>query len=220
MGDGSGVRRVDLFALAATLATIGLHVALKLTTGKLSVPFIAGAVAFWAVFVVIRRWQDKDVFERWGFRRANLGSAAAASAIVFCVGALAMAAYAGYRGDLEFPAHTLILFLVYPAWGIIQQFLALAIVVGNLDRLDPTHRARPATALASAALFAAIHFYDWRLAAATFFLELAAIPIYLRYRNLWPLGILQGWLGALFYLWVLGEDLWGETMRQLERLMP
>ncbi len=64
----------------------------------------------------------------------------------------------------------------------------------------------------SAVLFGLIHIYDWRLAVATFLFELAAIPLYLRYRNLWPLGILQGWLGVLFYLWVLHEDLWMETL--------
>ena len=65
--------------------------------------------------------------------------------------------------------------------------------------------------LLGSAIFALVHVYDWRLAAATFGLELAVIPLYLRNRNLWPLGILQGWLGALFYLWVLNIDVWAET---------
>jgi len=37
------------------------------------------------------------------------------------------------------------------------------------------------------------------------------IPLYFRYRNLWPLGVLHGWLGAFFYLWVLGRDMWVEN---------
>jgi hypothetical protein len=46
---------------------------------------------------------------------------------------------------------------------------------------------------------------------ATFGLGLVYIPLYLRYRNLWPLGFYHGWLGTLFYLWVLGRDPWVET---------
>jgi membrane protease YdiL (CAAX protease family) len=45
----------------------------------------------------------------------------------------------------------------------------------------------------------------------TFGLGLVYIPLYLRYRNLWPLGLYHGWLGTLFYLWVLGRDPWVET---------
>jgi hypothetical protein len=92
--------------------------------------------------------------------------------------------------------------------------LALGIVVNNLERIDAARRRRPLIVLGSAALFGLIHVYDWRLAAATFVFELTAIPLYLKYRNLWPLGILQGWLGALFYLWILNEDIWVETLGQ------
>ena len=45
---------------------------------------------------------------------------------------------------------------------------------------------------------------------ATFLLELLVIPLYLWQRNLWPLGLLHGWLAAMFYLWVLDRDLWAE----------
>ena len=48
------------------------------------------------------------------------------------------------------------------------------------------------------------------LVVATFLLELAIVPLFLLYRNLWPLGLLHGWLGGLFYLWVEGRDLWVE----------
>ena len=42
--------------------------------------------------------------------------------------------------------------------------------------------------------------------AATFLLGLAFAPLYLRYRNVWPLGLYHGWLGTLLYYQVLGED--------------
>lgn len=46
--------------------------------------------------------------------------------------------------------------------------------------------------------------------AATFMMGLAFTPMYLRHRNLWPLGIYHGWLGVLTYYWVLARDPWTE----------
>jgi hypothetical protein len=39
-----------------------------------------------------------------------------------------------------------------------------------------------------------------------------APTIFLRWRNVWPLGICHGWLGVLFYFWVLGRDPWLEIL--------
>jgi hypothetical protein len=204
-------RPPDVVALTSAGVTIAIHLAIKAASDRPSVPFIAGACLFWAVFVAVRAWRDKNVFRDWGFRSGNFLPTAAACAALFCIGATAMGLLAARQGTLAFPFHALALFLNYPIWGVVQQFLALGIVVGNLERI-PVLRRMPLTIIAgSAVLFSLIHIYDWRLAAATFLFELAAIPLYLRYRNLWPLGILQGWLGVLFYLWVLHEDLWTET---------
>ena len=205
-------RPVDWLALTAAGATIASHLAIKAVSDQPSVPFIAGACLFWSGFVALRARRDRNVFRDWGFRAENLWPTAAACAALFCVGATAMGLLAAHQGTVSFPFHALALFLIYPIWGVIQQFLALGIVVSNLERIAVLRRMPLTVIVGCSALFGLIHIYDWRLAAATFLFELAAIPIYLRYRNLWPLGILQGWLGALFYLWVLHEDLWSETL--------
>ncbi len=203
---------VDRIALTAVGATIAIHLAIKGVSDQPSGPFIAGACLFWVAFVAIRARQDRNAFREWGFRKENLWSTAAACAVLFCVGAAAMALYAAIRGGLTFPIHTLALFLIYPIWGLIQQFLVLGIVVRNLERVVALGRRPWLIVVGTALLFGLIHVYDWRLAAATCVFELAAIPIYMRYCNLWPIGIVQGWLGALFYVWVLHEDLWRETL--------
>jgi hypothetical protein len=58
--------------------------------------------------------------------------------------------------------------------------------------------------------FGLVHALNFRLVAATFLLELLIVPLYLKHRNLWPLAVLHGWLGGLFYLWVEDRDLWVE----------
>jgi membrane protease YdiL (CAAX protease family) len=93
-------------------------------------------------------------------------------------------------------------------WGLVQQFLVQAMVARNL--LAWTTRRSVAT-LVAAALFAAVHWPDGVLMGATCLLGLAFTPMYLAFRNLWPLGLYHGWLGALTYFWVLGRDPWREA---------
>jgi membrane protease YdiL (CAAX protease family) len=57
-----------------------------------------------------------------------------------------------------------------------------------------------------ALLFGLAHWPDGVLMATTFLLGVVFIPMYLRWRNLWPLGVYHGWLGALMYFWILQRD--------------
>jgi hypothetical protein len=208
MGSGPP-SRPDWIALAGVAVTIALHFVLQ--SGGPNPWFIGGACLFWAGFVAIRARQQPGAFRAWGFRADNLARASLLPALLFAVIAAGFAAYGLWRGHFRFPLHALPLFLLYPVWGVIQQFLALGIVVTNLERIDAL-RGRPALiVLIGALIFGAVHADDPRLAAGTFALELVVIPLYLRDRNLWPLGMLHGWVGGLFYLWVLNRDLWAEN---------
>jgi uncharacterized protein len=174
--------------------------------------FIAGAVSFWAVYVYLRSRKDPRALYTWGFRTDNLREAAVAAMAVFLGIVVILVAIGAFNKTLRFPTHLLAQLMIYPAWGIIQQFLALAIVVGNLERTTMFQERKTMLVVATALLFSVVHLYDVGLAAGTFALELIMVPLYFRYRNLWPLGILHGWCGALFYLWVLDRDLWNEIV--------
>ena len=205
----TGTPPPDWLALAAGVATVGWSFALL--SGRPTSAFIVAACAFWTFFVVCRARRDRRALRDWGFRADNLSEAAVAPAAVFALAATGFAAYASLHGTLRFPGHLLLLLLVYPAWGVIQQFLVLGVVVGNLERVPRLCRRKALIVLLAAALFGLVHAYDLRLAACAFAFELVVVGLYLWRRNLWPLGVLHGWLGALFYLWVLDRDLWAEN---------
>ncbi len=201
--------RPDWFALGGVILTIALHLVLQ--TGGPNPYFIAGACLFWAGFVAVRVRRQPGALRAWGFRSDNLAVSSRLPALLFVLTAAAFAGYALWRGHFRFPLHALPLFLLYPVWGLVQQFLALGIVVNNLERIGAL-AARPVLlALIAAAVFGAVHADDLKLAAGTFALELVLVPLYRRDRNLWPLGVLHGWVGGLFYLWVLNRDLWAEN---------
>jgi uncharacterized protein len=200
--------RPDWFALAAAAVTVALHFLLQARGPNLA--FIVGSGLFWALFVAAHAWRDRGVFRGWGFRVDNLGPASLPAVLLFVVTAAGMAAYAAVQGFLRLPADLWPILLLYPAWGLVQQFLSLAIVLANLERTASLGRRKALLVLLGATLFALVHVPDPWLVAAAFALELAVIALYLRWRNLWTLGVLHGWLGGFFYLWVLNRDLWQE----------
>lgn len=168
--------------------------------------FITAACIFWTGYVAARGTSDPGLFRRWGFRLDNLAAATLPPMLLFFLGAAGLAAWSWTAGQLHFPAGSWLLFLIYPIWGIVQQFLTLGIFFQSLERLAGS-RNPFLPAIASAALFSAVHAPDVEVMIATFLLELLLIPLFMRHRNLWPLGVVHGWLGALFYTLILGRNI-------------
>lgn len=195
---------IDWLALIAIGATIAGHLILQ-RSGP-SFVFIASACLFWTGYVAYRGNRDPGIFRRWGFRRDNLVVASRVPLLMFATGASGLAIYGALSGQFQFPPSIWLLLLVYPIWGIVQQFLTLGIFLQSLEQMIGSRFTLP-IALSSAALFSAVHTPDLEVMAATFALELLLIPLFLRYRNLWPLGIVHGFLGALFYTWGLGRNM-------------
>jgi uncharacterized protein len=109
--------------------------------------------------------------------------------------------------------HIVLLLAVYPLWGVVQHLLVQGMLARNahaiLTRDWPLSGdvATVVTTLLSAALFAVVHVMGSRLMVlGTGLLCLWWTPCYLRHRNLLPLGLFHGWIGAFFYFWVLVED--------------
>ncbi|MGB5921380.1 MAG: CPBP family intramembrane glutamic endopeptidase [Syntrophobacteria bacterium] len=173
--------------------------------------FIITAVCFWSVFVYYCAHNDSSVMGEWGFRGKNFARCFLRATLLAVPILVAMAGFTASRGRLTFPAHAWILLALYPIWGIIQQFLVQALVVRNVAR--STLALSPATiVLIGATVFAMAHLSNLRLLIATFGLGLVFVPLYLRYRNLWSLGLYHGWLGTFFYFWVLHRDPWSKLL--------
>jgi hypothetical protein len=79
---------------------------------------------------------------------------------------------------------------------LIQQFLALGIVVRSLESIPALRERKAVVVVLGAALFGLVHAYDATLAVCTFALEALLILVYFRHRNLWAIGVLHGWLGG------------------------
>jgi len=169
--------------------------------------FIALASISWLSYIVWRVRQDSNLWVQWGFHTKNLFSAFVWPTVIFLVGVSLMAWYGWANGRVLWQGHIPVLLLLYPLWGILQQFLVQALGVSNLMMLFPLQGWIVAMSV-GIVLFSIIHYPEGLLMLATGVMAALFIPCYLQDRNLWPLGLYHGWLGTFFYLWVLGKDPW------------
>ena len=164
--------------------------------------FIPICIVFWSVFGAWRVRNDPALLDRWGLRpTAHL---AALLRILVPLLLLLMAGgvvFAFSQGRDLVPAYLWLSFLMYPLWGLIQQWLVQALLVGNIKELSGAPL--PALMALGAIGFGAIHFAHPLLVVATGCLGAVYVFLFQRHPNLFPLAVCHGWLGSLFYPYVL-----------------
>jgi hypothetical protein len=173
----------------------------------LKLQFLIPCIILWTLYVILRLAKERTLAAEWGLRLDNLPSAAPPILGVFAAGVLAVFGWHLAVGGGEIPRGAWILFLVYPIWSFLQQFVLQALIASNLERLG---LARRAVVPIASALFGLAHLPNWPLAALCVVAGLAWTAVYLRSRHLPLLALTHAWLGALAFYWVLQRDPWGE----------
>ena len=113
------------------------------------------------------------------------------------------------RGRELVPDYLWLSLLLYPVWGLVQQWLVQALVV---DPLRDWGLGTVGLVLVGAVGFGAVHLAHPPLAVATAVMGGCYVLLFQRWRNLWPLAVCHGWLGSLFYPWVLDRNPLGELI--------
>ena len=178
-------------------------------------PFVVSAIVVWAMYVIYTSRRKEGLLKYWGFRKDNF-SAVTRRVLPFGLFAVIVFLTIGFfQGSINISWHIIPVLIFYPIWGIIQQFLLIALVAGNLQDMKGLKLDSFLVILFSALLFAAIHYPSIWLITGTFFLAIFYGFIYLKERNIYVLGLFHGWLGALFYYTVLDRDPFLETFGKL-----
>lgn len=191
---------VEVREMAGVACTAALHLlwtALELPRGWVVVPIVLA----WGAHLVVTARRDPGSIRRWGLDTRGLLPAGLATFALTCLAGAGMVQI-GLLRHAEVTPSILLALVVYPLWGLVQQLLLQAMVTSPLERRIG---ARPAV-VASALVFGLVHWPHQDLMLATILLGLALGPIWLRWRNLWPLAFAHGWLGTLLYHLVLGRD--------------
>lgn len=175
-------------------------------------PFEIAAIAGWTAYIIYRNRKSPGIARHWGFRTDNFFSVTKRVLPFGLFTVITCIAIGLYQGTINLTWHIIPILVTYPFWGVIQQFLLIALTVGNMQDLGWN---KTLIIFVSAILFAIVHYpYGW-LIIGTFILALFYGFIYLRERNLYVLGLFHGWLGGIFYYTVLARDPFVEVFGKL-----
>jgi len=177
--------------------------------------FVAVAIVCWVSYIIYRKSKQPGIIKYWGFRTDNFKTFLKK---VLPFGLLAVITFLGigfYKGTLNITWHIIPVLILYPVWGVIQQFLLIALTAGNLQDLKGQKLNKGIIILLSALLFGAIHYPFLWLMIATFIVAIFYGWIYLSERNIYVLGVFHGWLGGIFYYTVLERDPFLETFGKI-----
>lgn len=177
--------------------------------------YISISILGWAAYVIHRHKKVEAILPYWGFRTDNFKRVIVRilpfgiiSVIVFFV--------VGYRLEtINVTWHIIPILMLYPIWGVIQQFLVIGLVAGNLQDLKGNKLNKLVIIFFTALLFGLVHYPHYWLMLGTFILALLYGFIYLKERNVYVMGLFHGWLGALFFYTVVGRDPFAEVFGKL-----
>jgi hypothetical protein len=166
--------------------------------------FILAAGASWITFVAIRAYRDPTAPREWGFTREGFGRSLRLLLPFALLALLATAGYGPLAGTLLISWRLVLLLALYPAWGLVQQFLLVGLLAGALRRQGrlPDGVIVAVTSL----LFAAVHLPSIPLVIVAGLMGAITTSVYFQAGNLFALGLFHGWVASLAYFFVLGID--------------
>jgi len=199
--------------IAAGLTAVGKI--LFINTWDFRAPYIVISILGWVAYIVYRTRKNPELLSYWGLATDGFQSTFL-RLLPIALACCALFVAAGFYFQTEVIDHTLIyILLLYPIWGIVQQFLVLGIFSRNLKDGFGGRKPDAFVIAVTALLFAVIHYPSPLLIAATFPLAIVYTWLFLRGSNILALGVYHGWLGGVFFYTILGRNPWMEAFGQL-----
>lgn len=172
--------------------------------------YLIGAFLFWLSYIFFQAKTNNKLLRQWGFHRDFFKQAFLYLVPFILVTAIASMLYSTSTIRLIFSMHFLSALLLYPFWGMLQQFLMLGIISRALESIIKSKNNKLLITFLVSILFSLIHYPSLFLMAFAFFMEAIFILTYFKWRNLWAIGIAHGWIGTFLLFYVLDRDIWLE----------
>jgi len=172
--------------------------------------YIAGAILFWIIFIYKRYQRNPEILQKWGFRKESLKQSLLWLSPFAILLVVAIVVYGFIYNATFLNWHFLPVLLLYPVWGLFQQFMIAGLVAGNLAELPESRLSKPQAILVVSVLFALIHYPSLPLMIYVLVMESVFLIAYFRWNNLWALGLYHGIISSFFLFFVLGRDLFTE----------
>ncbi|MGB0525923.1 MAG: type II CAAX prenyl endopeptidase Rce1 family protein [Flammeovirgaceae bacterium] len=205
----------SLFELTAIVLT-GLCKFIFVDVLALKFWFIISACFFWLIYVSYKIKQDQQILTVWGFTKKGFRSSLIFILPFALLAIISFAGYGMYTEKIILNWHIIPILFLYPLWGTIQQFLVISLMVTNLKRIEKPIFSQPMIILISSIVFASVHYPSLPLVIGTFLLAILYTITFLKYNNIWVLGLFHGWLGCFFYFFTLERDPWLEFIQAVQ----
>jgi len=165
------------------------------------------AVLLVLTYVSFRIIRSKaNILHAWGMRFDNFLQCLPPYLFFAVAAGIAIYGYGWYKGNAALPIEFWYVLVLYPIWGLAQQFVLQNFVAKNLVTIIPSPTA---LSFVTAVLFACAHIPSVELVVLTFVAGFVFTYLYHFFPNLFALGFVHGILGALAFHLVLGQDQWG-----------
>ncbi|HEX2395745.1 MAG TPA: CPBP family glutamic-type intramembrane protease [Bacteroidales bacterium] len=172
--------------------------------------FIIATGFFWLWYGRYRYLHEKSILEYWGFKRDNFLDSWKVLLPFFLVSTFLAALYALNNGISVDNPHLIPILILYPIWGLTQQFIFLCIITLNLQQLKFFSGNTRIIYLAVPVLFSMIHYPDPYLMGITFIMEIVFMITFMKWRNIWAIGLAHGGIAAFVLFYIFNRDLWKE----------
>lgn len=193
--------RREMLEISVFLALVILYIAFRQYLAGRPV-FIVPVMFLGISYLIYYYARDPAVLIEFGIRLDNAVAASKMSMIFFVPSALAVVGASIRMGNSPPPPSFYYLLVLYPLWGIWQQFVFQSFFHTRLIRLGLA----PWSIFIVGIVFAAVHLPSVKLVVITLAGGVAASWIFYRYPNIIPLGVAHGILAAMVYYLILGKD--------------
>jgi hypothetical protein len=179
--------------------------------------YIITVIVFWFIYFFWRVSKNRSLIKYWGLSFSNSKETFKIIGIIGTIVIISFIIYGIYKNTIQLRWSILFTLLIYPLWGLVQQFLMMSLFAGNLKDLKSGNINNFVIIGLTSFLFSIIHFPSVPLIIATFLMAIFYSIIFLHKRNIIPLGIFHGVLGGLFYYFVLNRDPWLELISSIKK---
>lgn len=206
MKNPSKIHRIGIYAVLLT----GISKFVMMDWLHLDLFYIISMGLIWGYFFYTNYHQDPSILKHWGIHTKNFKRSFLFLLPFGIISMGGLIAY-GYFNNVNILNWRIIpILFLYPGWGLLQQFIFLAIIGRMVQEMIPHTLNYTQRILFISILFSLIHAPNVILMICTFCMEWLFATAYFRWKNLLVPGLFHGWIASFLLYFLFGRDLWQE----------
>jgi len=140
--------------------------------------YIAGICIFWSGYVLYSYSKDHAILKHWGYSKENFNKSMLILTPVLLISIFGTIIFSALKGTLLLNWHVLPILMLYPIWGVIQQFIMVHLIADNLQSLKAFKLKKYMAIMITALIFCLVHQPYIFLMISTFLMEVFFLLVF------------------------------------------